>query len=189
MAEPLKNTSALDDGAPRTARARSERDLGNRPKRPQRGQRSARKPSSQESRSESRPSSSERPRQPKSSSRPPKTKSTRSGSPQRPRNVKAGNGARILAPLALILFAIACFVVITSQDSGSSAKDSSAKAAAVKAAAVKASGPTRSVYRVKAGDSFTVIAETQGIDAAKLQELNPDVDPRAIQPGQKLKLK
>jgi LysM repeat protein len=187
MAEPLKNTSALDDGAPRTARARSERDLGNRPKRPQRGQRSARKPSSQESRTESRPSSSERPRQPKSSSRPPK--STRSGSPQRPRDVKAGNGARILAPLALIVFAIACFVVITSQDSGSSAKDTSAKAAAVKAAAVKASGPTRSVYKVKAGDSFTVIAETQGIDAAKLQELNPDVDPRAIQPGQKLKLK
>jgi LysM repeat protein len=186
MAEPLKKPAPQDDGAPRTARARSERDLGTRSKRPPRGERSS-KPS-REGRPGPRPSaaSSDRPRPTRSSG---PASSGRSGSPQRPRNVKAGNGARVIAPLALVIFAIVCFVVITNQDSGTSAKETSAKAAATTAAAAKAAGPKRSVYRVKAGDSFTIIAESQGIDAATLQELNPDVDPRAIQPGQKLKLK
>jgi LysM repeat protein len=183
MAEPIRKPTALDDSAPRTARARSERDLGSRSKRPARGQSSSRKPSSESTRSEPRTRSSKPTKPPRD------TRSSRSGSPQRPRNVKAGNGARILAPLALVIFAIACFVVISNQDNASSAKDASAKAAATTAAAAKAAGPKRSVYRVKAGDSFTIIAESQGITAAKLQELNPDVDPRAIQPGQKLKLK
>jgi LysM repeat protein len=105
--------------------------------------------------------------------------------------VKAGNGARILAPVALVIFAIACFTVLSGQDSGSSAKNSEATAttkAAATAAAAK-TGPTRSTYRVKPGDSFAAIAEAQGVEVAKLQELNPDIDPRALQPGQKLKLK
>lgn len=118
---------------------------------------------------------------------------TRGGSrsPQRPRDVKAGNGARMLAPVALVIFAIACFTVLSSQDSGNAAR-SSDDAAATEAAATSAaakSGPTRSTYRVKAGDSFAAIAEKQGVDVATLQELNPDIDPRALQPGQKLKLK
>jgi LysM repeat protein len=105
--------------------------------------------------------------------------------------VKAGNGARILAPVALIIFAIACFSVLSSSGDDSTAT-APQKAAAAKAAATKAAaktGPTRSTYRVKPGDSFAAIAEAQGIDVQTLQELNPDIDPRALQPGQKLKLK
>lgn len=49
--------------------------------------------------------------------------------------------------------------------------------------------PTRSTYRVRAGDSFGSIAEEVGMPVEDLQMLNPDVDPRALQPGQKLKLK
>lgn len=97
----------------------------------------------------------------------------------------------MLAPIALVIFAIACFMVLSSQDSGSASRTSD-EAAATKAAATSAaakSGPTRSTYRVKAGDSFAAIAEKQGVDVATLQELNPDIDPRALQPGQKLKLK
>jgi LysM repeat protein len=105
--------------------------------------------------------------------------------------VKAGSGARILAPLALIVFAIACFAVLSAGDTGSNSKNSEASTAtkAAAAAAAAKSGPTRSTYRVKSGDSFSQIAQAQGIDVDTLQELNPDVDPRAIQPGQKLKLK
>lgn len=105
--------------------------------------------------------------------------------------MKAGSGARIVAPVALIIFAIACFTVLSSQDSGSATKTSE-KAAATKAAGTGAaakSGPTRSTYKVKPGDSFAAIAEAQGVDVQTLQELNPDIDPRALQPGQKLKLK
>lgn len=47
----------------------------------------------------------------------------------------------------------------------------------------------RSSYTVKPGDSLSAIAQAQGVDIATIQELNPDVDPRALRPGQKLKLK
>ena len=81
--------------------------------------------------------------------------------------------------------------MLSSQGGGSTASTTE-KAAATKAAATAAatkSGPTRSTYRVKAGDSFAAIAEKQGMEVTTLQELNPDIDPRALQPGQKLKLK
>lgn len=53
-----------------------------------------------------------------------------------------------------------------------------------------ATAPTgKSIYRVKSGDNFGGIAEATGVTVAKLTELNPDVDPRSLQPGQRLKLK
>lgn len=187
MAEPLKkstlNGPTPEGSAPRTARARSERDFG-RNKRPARGERSSSpRPSN---RAESRPASDR--------NRPERGRPSRggSGSPQRPRDVSAGSGARMLAPLALIVFAIACFVVLTNQSSDGKVDDSASTgstAAKAAAAGAAASGPTRSTYKVKAGDSFAAIAEKQGVDVNTLQELNPDIDPRALQPGQKLKLK
>lgn len=200
MAEPLKSSLPQDDSAPRTARARSERDLGGRSKRPVRGQRASGKSGSTKSNASEAPKEQryKAPRTGTPGNTPPRTGSTgtrptRGGSrsPQRPRDVKAGSGARMLAPIALVIFAIACFMVLTSQDSGSASRTSD-EAAATKAAATSAaakSGPTRSTYRVKAGDSFAAIAEKQGVDVSTLQELNPDIDPRALQPGQKLKLK
>lgn len=101
----------------------------------------------------------------------------------------------MLAPIALIVFAIACFVVLTNQSSdgkvGDSASSSSTGSTAAKAVAAgaAASTPTRASYKVRAGDSFAAIAEKQGVDVNTLQELNPDIDPRALQPGQKLKLR
>jgi LysM repeat protein len=99
---------------------------------------------------------------------------------------------RILAPLAIVLVAIACLVAINGQGgdtgpgtepAGSTAGDKSGESQApVKV--VK-----RSTYTVKAGDSFSAIAEQQGVDIEVLQQLNPEIDPRALQPGQKLKLK
>jgi LysM repeat protein len=201
MSEPLKQPTSLSDTEPRTARARSERDIGGRSKRPPRGERSSRKQTRATGQAESRPAAKSdagartqprteaRPKSGGSSSRPSRPSRSRSGSPQRPRDVKAGSGARILAPLALIVFAIACFAVVSSNSSSTKTPD---KAAATKAAAATAaakSGPTRSTYRVKSGDSFSAIAVSQGIDVDKLQALNKDVDPRTIQPGQKLKLK
>lgn len=189
MAEPLKRSAipapVSDDSAPRTARARSERDLG-RNKRPPRGERS-----SSQKRSSGRPearTAQERPRSDRS-----RPSRGGSGSPQRPRDVSAGSGARILAPLALVIFAIACFAVVTNQSSDGSVGDnsttSSSTAKKAAAAGAAASTPTRATYKVKAGDSFAAIAEAQGVDVNTLQELNPDIDPRALQPGQKLKLR
>lgn len=53
----------------------------------------------------------------------------------------------------------------------------------------QATKPLRATYRVKQGDSFASISEQTGVPVETLQELNPEIDPRALQPGQKLKLK
>lgn len=51
------------------------------------------------------------------------------------------------------------------------------------------SATKKSSYRVRAGDSFGSIAEKVGMPVEELQQLNPDIDPRALQPGQRLKLR
>lgn len=107
--------------------------------------------------------------------------------------MRAGSGARLFAPLAVVLCALACIYVVTSQGSDGSVNagtgEQSSKAQSSSESAAPASGPRRSVYVVKAGDSFSAIAAKQGVDVDTLQELNPQIDPRALQPGQRLKLK
>lgn len=118
-----------------------------------------------------------------------------------------GAGARLLAPLALIICAIAVFTVIggnsetTTKGSSGSEKSSESRSSSSGSSSSKntsADGaesesgevvPAKATYKVKPGDSFAAIAEDTGVDVDKLSELNPDIDPRALQPGQKLKLK
>lgn len=79
-----------------------------------------------------------------------------------------------------------------SSDGGTPVEDGGARGAATTSKSTT-EGQTkvvvRSSYTVKAGDSFSAIAEKTGVDIGELQRLNPDIDPRALQPGQKLKLK
>lgn len=174
----MKRTAAGAAGQPSSgtssARSRSERDIGGRTQRPQR----------------SRPSGG------RGSGSTARVHSAGGNSPRRPRDVKAGAGARMLAPIAIVVFALACLIVISSQGDDGSVKNDGAAASSSNSApssgaksVTKVSGPTRSVYVVKAGDSFSAIAEKEGVDVDTLSSLNPDVDPRALQPGQKLKLK
>lgn len=44
-------------------------------------------------------------------------------------------------------------------------------------------------YVVREGDSFAGISERTGIPVETLQELNPDIDPQALQSGQRLRLR
>jgi LysM repeat protein len=44
-------------------------------------------------------------------------------------------------------------------------------------------------YTVKPGDTPSGIAEKTGVPLTKLEELNPSLDPQALAPGTKLKLK
>lgn len=110
-----------------------------------------------------------------------------------------GKGARLFAPIAIVVVAIACLMVLSSQDSTSGTADRGAQStetnttnestAENNSAGAPADADIPATYRVKAGDSFAAIAEEFGLDATTLAELNPDTDPRALQPGQKLKLK
>jgi LysM repeat protein len=48
--------------------------------------------------------------------------------------------------------------------------------------------PRHKSIRVRAGDNPSAIAERAGIPLETLEELNPRMDPRALHPGDKLKL-
>lgn len=104
--------------------------------------------------------------------------------------------ARLLAPIALVATFIALFAVLagggdgdeeTPVDSGGSTPAAtSTPSKSSKSSSSKKSSSKR--YTVKAGDTPSSIAEEAGIPLDRLLELNPDIDPQALSPGQKLKL-
>lgn len=104
--------------------------------------------------------------------------------------------ARLLAPVALIVTVLALFVIVTggggSEDDPETTAAPTATATAAKPGAksttkTKSDGPR--TYRVKPGDTPSTIAEDAGIPLETLLELNPNVDPQALSPGQRLKLR
>ena len=103
--------------------------------------------------------------------------------------------ARLLAPAALVATFLALFVVLAGGDGGSEEEqpaDGGSRPAATtptktsKTTTKKPSSSKR--YTVKPGDTPSSIAEAAGIPLDRLLELNPDIDPQALSPGQKLKL-
>jgi LysM repeat protein len=100
--------------------------------------------------------------------------------------------ARLLAPLALVVSAVALFAVVTSSggDGGSSSTISTptATATATPKARKRASSQASSTYTVKPGDTPSSIAEANGVDVDDLLAANPDVSPSALTVGEKLKL-
>lgn len=106
--------------------------------------------------------------------------------------------ARILAPVALVIFAIAVLIVLASAGGSdkSSSKDDDATKSEQRDLRVKkrrsrerSRATSKSVYVVQAGDTLGGIAEKTGVPVEKLQELNPNVDPQALTSGQRLKLR
>jgi LysM repeat protein len=101
--------------------------------------------------------------------------------------------ARFLAPLALLACAVAVFAVVQSTTSSSGDKSStgtistSSKKAGKGTTKGKAASKARS-YTVKPGDVLSAIAVKTGTSTAALEAANPDLDPAALHPGQKLKL-
>jgi LysM repeat protein len=101
--------------------------------------------------------------------------------------------ARWLAPLALVACAFAIYTVVDKgllQDDGGAKTTTSKTSTDGKTASTttKKKAKKAKTYTVKSGDTFSGIAEKEGVDVAALQEANPKVDPSALHPGQKLKL-
>ena len=110
--------------------------------------------------------------------------------------------ARLLAPIALIAFVLALFVVIASSgtdDSGGDSDNGSQQqqqqgTTLTTPGETTASGESeprvdQTFYTVKTGDTLGGIAETVGVPITRLQELNPDLDPQALVAGQKIRLR
>ena len=106
--------------------------------------------------------------------------------------------ARLLAPAALIATFLALFILIgsggggddeTPVDSGGNQPAATTPSSNSKSSSSKKSSTSSSKrYTVKPGDTPSSIAEKAGMPLERLLELNPDIDPQALSPGQKLKL-
>jgi LysM repeat protein len=111
--------------------------------------------------------------------------------------------ARFLAPLALIAVVVAFLMIVNG--SGTSGRGSSASPGTVGTTtkstgstgtkSTTAAGKSRTKplgpksYVVQAGDTLGGIADKTGVPLARIQELNPAVDPHAMTTGQTIKLR
>jgi LysM repeat protein len=99
---------------------------------------------------------------------------------------------RLLAPLALVVVAIAVVGVLLSSDSGGgdeSGRPSAGRTTTAARTQPKRTRATRATYTVKTGDTLGGISEKTGVPIDRLQELNPNLDPQALVSGQKIKLR
>jgi LysM repeat protein len=95
---------------------------------------------------------------------------------------------RLLAPIALIAAAVVVVVVVaTSLESSDGSGDR--ERPAQQQEAVDGSEEEEKYYVVQPGDSFSTIAEEQGVSEERLQQLNPDLDPQALVVGLRIKLR
>jgi LysM repeat protein len=103
--------------------------------------------------------------------------------------------ARFLAPLVLVGFVIALFVVVTSSNTdtdpgGTGAPNQSSGTTPTASPAGTAEKPKgRRRYTVKAGDTPSSIAEKTGVPLEQILLLNPDLDPQTLSPGQRIQLR
>jgi LysM repeat protein len=98
--------------------------------------------------------------------------------------------ARLLAPLALVAVAVALYLVVSSDggDGSGGTSGSPSPVATPTPVATRERAPKRRTYTVKAGDTPSAIAEEAGVSVDDLLAANPDADPTALSPGQKLRL-
>ena len=117
------------------------------------------------------------------------------------------NPARLLAPVALIVFGVVLLLVISSGGGGGgsdggkssnaaaekkdlgSAKSTRKERKKEKADTTTTKQPTGDEYVVKQGDTLAGIAETTGVPVDRLQELNPGLDQFSLVAGQRIKLR
>jgi LysM repeat protein len=107
--------------------------------------------------------------------------------------------ARFLAPLALVAFGVALFLVVN----GTQPSDET-EAPNRTTNGQPASSPSgdrengsdeeperrgRRRYTVKPGDTPSSIAEETGVPLEDILRLNPDLDPQTLSPGQRIRLR
>ena len=103
--------------------------------------------------------------------------------------------ARFLAPLALVAFCIALFMVVTSSSTEPETTAPNRATDTTRPTGTpddeersrERKGPRR--YTVKPGDTPSSIAEETGVPLEEILRLNPDLDPQTLSPGQRIKLR
>jgi LysM repeat protein len=105
---------------------------------------------------------------------------------------RRGSPARLLAPLALVVAAVAILLVVQgtlgSDDDGSGRKPQ--RTTSVEQQQTQTTKQrVRPSYTVKLNDTLERISEKTGVSVARLEELNPELDPQNLIVGQKIKLR
>ena len=91
---------------------------------------------------------------------------------------------RYVAPAALAAVAAATVLVVSNgSGGGSQSKGSSTNGSS------PSHGSTRRTYRIRNGDSLSTISARTGVSIVELEQLNPNVDPNALHPGQRIRLR
>lgn len=103
--------------------------------------------------------------------------------------------ARLLAPLALVAFALALTAVVVgsreeSDDGGVDRTPAAAERRRQSTAATGETTPRRTPasYTVRTGDTLGSISQKTGVTVERIQELNPEIDPQVLVTGQRIKL-
>ncbi|MFI5028193.1 MAG: LysM peptidoglycan-binding domain-containing protein [Solirubrobacterales bacterium] len=97
--------------------------------------------------------------------------------------------ARTLAVLALVgSFIVVVVVVSAALSNGGSAGSGNSHAQQAKHRE-EVHKQTPATYVIKSGDTLTAIAHATGVGVAKIERLNPEVDPQILIAGERLKLK
>lgn len=113
--------------------------------------------------------------------------------------IRDSSPARLLAPIALVVFFITALVIISSAGgtdhkagagpTKSERRDLQLTRRAARRARSQAKAVSAGVYVVRTGDTLGSIAQKTGVSVVKLQELNPSLDPQSLLSGQRIKLK
>jgi len=98
---------------------------------------------------------------------------------------------RALAGIALILGVVVLVVVVVGSIGGDDDGDAGRRARSGKAVGAqgKAGRRARASYVVQNGDTLTSIAQETGVPVARIEALNPGIDPQILISGEKLKLR
>jgi len=102
---------------------------------------------------------------------------------------RANAPARVLATMAL---AAACLVLVVTiaTSLGGDSNDSGSGAPGGEVTTKRPNGgKVAAAYVVQNGDTLTSIARKTGVSVARIQQLNPNIDPQILLSGEKLKLR
>lgn len=109
-----------------------------------------------------------------------------------------GPNLRLLAPVAVGVFAVAMVVVLFTSGALSGRDASETAGSSSGEGRKERSEPRRNrrersreaaVYTVRAGDTLGSIANDNDVTVERLQELNPGLDPQVLTAGQRIRLR
>lgn len=102
---------------------------------------------------------------------------------------KSPTAARVAAAIALIVAAMIVFITLQGSLSGGSSDGNEATSGQPGKVVGKPTGPVPARYTVEEGDTLSAIEAETGVPVSRIEQLNPGLDPQALTPGQKLRLR